>query len=72
MLNVRKLQSLVEERVQQLVKRLRTSNKVITLNLAYVAFTNNKFECLLSIDAASSFTRKLAKFSARYYHEVLL
>lgn len=72
MSSVRRLQPLVEERVQQLVKRLRTSCKVITLNLAYAAFTNGKFGCLLSTGAASSFTRKLAKFSARCYHGVLL
>lgn len=43
MASVRRLQPLVEGRVQQLIKRLKTCNKVITLNLAYAAFTNGKF-----------------------------
>lgn len=47
MASVRRLQPVIEERVTQLVKRLRTSSEVITLNLAYAAFTNGKLRWLL-------------------------
>lgn len=54
MASVRRLQPLLEERVQQLVKRLKTCNKVITLNLAYAAFTNGKFGYLLDAEHLES------------------
>ena len=72
MSSVRRLQPLLEERVHQLVKRLRTSSEVITLSLAYAAFTNGKFGCLMNAGAPSSLTRKHIKFSARCYYGVFL
>ena len=45
--SVRRLQPLIEERVQQLLKRLRTSSEVIPLNLAYAAFANGRLSWLL-------------------------
>ena len=40
MASVRKLQPLIQERLQQLMERLRTCDEIIPLNVAFAAFTN--------------------------------
>ena len=50
MASVRRLQPLMDERVQQLLKRMRTSREAIPLNLAFAAFTNGMLNRLMNVE----------------------